>query len=358
MRRLLPALLLMIAAACSGGDSDDTTTTTLPPPSTIAAPAATNAPTTVAPTTTTTTSTTSTTTTTVPRADVWPLTGEDGYEEGAPILFVKIDNTSRGRPQEGLDKADLVFEIMVEGGVSRLLAAFQSEVPEVVGPVRSTRETDAKILYPFAPYFSNSGGQSFVREMVNDVSRDVSHARLGGLYFRARGRPSVYDLMLEAQFALERVNPLPRENAVFLDFGTPGTEGEPATQVAASMSNSQISNWSWDADQQRYLRSNNNTPHEAASGEQIAAANVLALEVEQFLLARTDSAGSRVPDYRLVGSGPATLFRDGLAYPGTWERDNLNSWFRFLDADGLPMQFAVGPTWIEMVPAGRSVNWA
>lgn len=360
MRRLLmiPLALLLLAGACGGGDGDATTTTATPATS---APTTTLTPATTVPPTTSTSSTTtsSTTTSTLPAGDVWPLTGEPGESEDVRIVFVKIDNTSRGRPQDGLEQADLVFEIVVEGGVSRLLAAFHSERPEVVGPVRSTRETDAKILYPFAPFFSNSGGQGFVREMVNEVSRDIGHPRLGNAaYFRAGGRPSVYDLMLRPQAALDRVGPLSRPNVVAFDYGAAPPGGEPASDVDVSMSSGQTANWSWSEDDGLYLRGNNGNAHLAASGERISAANVMALEVEQYLLQRTDSAGSRVPDYRLVGSGPMTLFRDGMAFSGTWERDGLRTWYRFLDADGTPFNLAVGNTWIEMVPAGRSVDYS
>ncbi|MFE5093172.1 DUF3048 domain-containing protein [Streptomyces sp. NPDC056638] len=65
----------------------------------------------------------------------------------AHVLAVEIDNAGPARPQTGLDKADIVYVEQVEAGLGRILAVHSSELPPVVGPVHSARETDLELLH-------------------------------------------------------------------------------------------------------------------------------------------------------------------------------------------------------------------
>ncbi len=87
----------------------------------------------------TTTSTIPRTTTTVDPGPPAPLTGLTGETSDQQVLIVKLSNARKGRPQAGINQADLVMEVLVEGGVGRWLAVFQTNYPETVGPVRSLR---------------------------------------------------------------------------------------------------------------------------------------------------------------------------------------------------------------------------
>jgi hypothetical protein len=98
--------------------------------------------------------------------DEAPLTGVLIDSERAaqlaeqPLLLVKVDNGPTARPQAGLEVADIVFEELVEGGVTRFVAAFHSELPERVGPVRSARFVDVDLGSGFGrPVFANSGAR-------------------------------------------------------------------------------------------------------------------------------------------------------------------------------------------------------
>ncbi|MFN3865793.1 MAG: DUF3048 domain-containing protein, partial [Demequina sp.] len=109
-----------------------------------------------------------------PRPDVvWPLTGVDATEADAalldrPALAIKIENSSEARPQSNIDTADVVFEEQVEYGISRLIAVFHSDVPETVGPIRSLRPMDPKIVGSFEGPLVFSGAQ---RRFINDAAQ-------------------------------------------------------------------------------------------------------------------------------------------------------------------------------------------
>src|SRR5262249_48310807 len=94
------------------------------------------------------------------RPTVAPLTGlpdPSGVAQTRPVLSVKVENTPQVRPQSGLDAADIVWDEVVEGGITRLLAMFQSQSTPVVGPIRSVRRTDPLIVWPVGGIFAFSG---------------------------------------------------------------------------------------------------------------------------------------------------------------------------------------------------------
>ena len=118
-----------------------------------------------------------------------PLLGTTGQVPPRAALGVKIDDTERGRPQSGLAQADVVFEEMVEGGLTRLLAVFQSRDPDTVGPVRSARSTDLFILAELGqPLFAWSGANPTFAAAVEAADLlDVGVGAAPDAYRRAAG---------------------------------------------------------------------------------------------------------------------------------------------------------------------------
>lgn len=340
---VLVLLVVVVIVAGSGDQLPDTTTTSLP--------------------TTTTSSTTSTsittTTTTVDVAEIWPLTGLS-VEEGTPtvpILAVKIDNTPDARPQEGLEMADVVFDIPVEGGISRLLGLYQSRLPPEIGPVRSVREVDPKLLAPFGAFLAYSGGNDAVVNSLREVAVDLGDPVLGTLaYRRVADRHAPYDLMLDPEAALATVEDANGTAGSWLPFGD-SSAGDFARTVEIKSSNLHEVVYGYSAVDGGYLRFHRSQPHLAASGDQIVAANVIVLVVKQLQTGRTDSSGAPVPDFDVLGSGPAVVFRDGVALEGRWERGRSADFFRFFDSSGNEINLAAGTTWVHLVPEDRTYEW-
>jgi hypothetical protein len=143
------AVVVMAVAGCSGGGRS----------STAAVPGSTTPERSTGPSTTA-----------VPA--VYPLTGlpvSNPATVGRPLLAVKIDNSPEARPQAGLDRADLVVEEVVEGGLVRFMAIFQSQDADRVGPVRSVRPVDGKLLTPTRGYFAYSGGNLAEKALIKQA---------------------------------------------------------------------------------------------------------------------------------------------------------------------------------------------
>src|SRR5690625_3645483 len=99
----------------------------------------------------------------------FPLTGIATNEDtNQRIVSVMINNHPVARPQSGLSQADIVFEILAEGGITRFLALYQSEQPEIVGPVRSAREYYFELATGYDALYVFHGAANFVYDMIRD----------------------------------------------------------------------------------------------------------------------------------------------------------------------------------------------
>ncbi len=345
-------LILLVTALVLSGGGDGSQ----------AGPSTTTTAATVAESTSTTTEPETTTTTTLPEVtgEIWPLTGVIDPEAvpTAPILVAKIDNSSSSRPQTGLREADMVVEVLVEGGVARFLAFYQSMVPIEIGPIRSTREVDPKLIAPFGVVFAYSGGVDANVEAIRRVAVDAGHPALGAAaYARDPDRPALYDLMLNPDAALELAGETSGDIWFRFDQTLPDGDYDQALTVNVSMSPMTNLTYRWSSTDEGFLRFHGDKAHLDDTGEQVVVNNVVVLEVEQFDSGRTDGAGNPVPDYRVTGTGDAYVFRDGIAIRGTWERGSEDGFFRILDEDSQPIPLTPGSVWIELMPTGRSLAW-
>jgi hypothetical protein len=343
--RAFAMLIALLAAGCGGAGA-------APDPITVV----TEARVPDSSTTTTLVATTTTvpaTTTTVDPGPPAPLTGLTGDVSEQQVLIVKLSNARKGRPQAGINEADLVMEVLVEGGVGRWLAAFQTTYPETVGPIRSLREVDPKLVAPFDARVLSSGGQWSIRQDLNRVAVDEGDGRIPG-YRRELGRDYLYSLMYDTANLpeLDWDGTVPR----LLDFDiSPPAGGEEAVDVEVRMST--LNRVVWAYDHGRYFRSQDGAESVDADDVQISAGSVVVVWVKTINTGRVDSAGSAVPDYEVTGTGAAVVFRDGRAFEGEWERETQDDFFAFHDVDGNPIPLPPGRTWIHITPLTGTVAW-
>ena len=282
-----------------------------------------------------------------------PLTGLEGGDASRRVVIAKISNSYKARPQAGIAEADFVMEVIVEGGVGRWIALYQTGYPAIVGPLRSVREVDPKLIEPFDARVLHSGGQPSVRAAIARVAVDEGNGRIAG-YYREAGRRPVYDLM----YNFDRLPDDGWTGVVepVLPFGAwVPSGGVAATGIDVAMSGPNTLAWEYQSG--RYLRHQSGLASVDAAGDPITADSVVVVFVEQISTGRFDSAGQPVPDYRVVGNGEGVVFRNGKAWPVTWERDSTGEFFRFIGSDGQEMTMTPGRTWIHLTPTTGSVDW-
>lgn len=283
----------------------------------------------------------------------WPLTGLEvtGDESAAqdhPVIVTKMDNTEASSPQVGLGAADMVVEELVEGGLTRLAAFYYSDIPDLVGPVRSMRASDIGIVSPVDATIATSGAAGVTIGRIKDAGIPFFAEGSAG-FSRDSSRIAPYNLFVDLQdVATEAALDEPTRPEDYLPWGSEDdfAQGQPATTIAVSFGGGHTTNWSYDG--KGYV--NENTY--AAAGDTFPADTVLVLRVQVGDAGYLDPAGNPVPETKFTGKGEAMVFHDGRLVRGTWEKKDLQSPLSLSTKAG-DLAVPAGHTWIELVPAAN-----
>ena len=299
--------------------------------------------------------TTSTTTTTIaiPTAPLTGLPDPGGASLARQSLGVKIENSPEARPQTGLDVADIVYEEVVDGGVTRFWAFFNSAIPETVGPVRSVRAMDPEIVNAFGGVIAYSGGTEPNVAAIRATGLVwVDENNAGDAFFREEKRSSPHNLYARPTALLERggtpVPPAPLFQFTDPELGQTFT-GEPIASFHMNYELGYDASYVWDATVAGWKRFQRTDEPFMAAGipeTQIAPANVIV----QF----TEYAG--FGEGNLYGSGEAWVFSYGQLIRGTWSRLYPGAPTSYSDGAGAPILLTPGRTWVELFPTGRTVD--
>lgn len=297
----------------------------------------------------------------------WPLTGVPSDEVAArPALAIKVENSSAARPQTGLEYADMVWEEVVEGGITRYVAVYHSQIPDVVMPIRSARPMDPAIVAPLRGILAYSGAQQQFITAINAAGIQSVIMDAGNAGFsRDRSRKAPHNVAGDLQAFLDQANadraaPPPAQFAYAAapGQGTATTSGTPATHVTVTMSRSQITVWDWNAERNVFERSDGSTPSVSTAGARHSASNVLIIGAQMRDTGTRDPAGTAVPETILVGSGEGVLMSGGQSVPITWSKASVGDLMVLTGADGAEVKLEQGNTWVQLVPVNASGSWA
>jgi Protein of unknown function (DUF3048) N-terminal domain/Protein of unknown function (DUF3048) C-terminal domain len=273
-------------------------------------------------------------------------------------ITVKIENTPASRPKYGVEQADVVYEEVVEAGITRLAAIFNSQAPERVGPVRSVRKTDQSLVWPIGGVFAYSGGAPYAIASINTAPVvQLDETRAGSLMFRDHSRYAPHNLYAHLdQMYAKCGKPVPppalftyRDTHSKL-FGVPtssvrvGFLGDPSFAVT----------WTWDAPSGTWKRSIFGSSENVATGAQLAPTNVVVMFVS-YVGGDPNHDGFGA-EAMLTGTGKALVFSSGREIVGTWSRPDKVKPAQLLDAAGRVIALNPGQTWVELPDAGYSVT--
>ncbi len=345
----------IIASACTSSLEASEPTATLAPITTITNPTT---------TTTTAPAPITATTTTIPVVEVSDAINglpADQRLIDRRVVAIKIDNHPNARPQSGLEVADVVYEILVEGGVTRFIALFHQSDLDYVGPNRSGRPTDAAVLKAIDPVFQISGAQPWVQNVLRAEGIRVVYDD-GVTTYRVPSRSAPQNLYTSTLAIRELADSKGWDDenpGNLFAFGEP-TEGiDTAEVVTIEFSDAPPAQWEFDGEQ--YLRSNGNTPHEwvTRDGERgrVAFETIVALKARRYIASDPSGEGSSVPAMDTVGKGEAFVFFGGEVVKGTWERGSDSDPFYLTTPDGAEIVMPPGRIWISIVPDTRPVTW-
>jgi len=291
-----------------------------------------------------------------------PLTGLQARGGAVPergVLAVKVENAPEARPQAGLEKADVIYEEPVEGGLTRFILLFQCADTDRVGPVRSARTTDPDVLLQYGtPPIAYSGSARKVRRAIAEADLvGLTESTAPGAFARDPSRSAPHNLYATTKRLYEAAETGEIPAPVF-SFSRRSPGGRKVGSIHLNFSWSSDVYWSWSKRDRAWLRFHGDDAHVLESGDQVSVANVVVQVVEVHAGEIIDAAGNPSPEVTLTGSGKAFVFRDAQVVVGRWERADLSDITTFTTKAGEEIKLAPGRTWVELFPSTLDVETA
>lgn len=290
-------------------------------------------------------------------------------------IVVMIENTPDARPQSGLINADIVFEVVDEGGITRFVAVFSSYDAALVGPVRSSRPYYAEIargldpvyvfwgtapqfykiieklgLNYFTPLGDQTGNSNIVANLaVNgiDSKRDPSRVAPHNAYTFT---PRIKELAEKLGYSSEG-----GQSPLLFKIDASELERGDISKITVDFSGPQyITEFYYDSESNTYVRSVAGSPSiDRESGKQITLNNIIVMVTD--IVNSGDKAGHMI--VRTTQEGNAYYFFDGKVLEGTWSRYSALKPFKFKDKDGSTVLFNRGKTWVAVVSGVDRLNY-
>lgn len=288
---------------------------------------------------------------------VSPLTGKSQEQPpDNPVFLVKIENTDAGKPQFGLNQADLVIEELVEGGITRIAALYYSKLPTKVGHVRSSRTTDIGLAKPVGATIVASGGAKKTLEDIKDSGLPYySYDNGSPGYSSDPDKSAPYHVLWD----LKKLNETAKRGAVpnrgYFVFGEGPTAADTTKKVTkASVTFSPATTTTWTLSGGKWTRDDEG----AASGQAYTADTLVVIFARVADAGYNDAAGNPVPETVVAGSGDAVIFSGGSAVEATWHKAKLDSTMSFKSKkSGKAVTLKPGNVWLEAAPRGGEVTY-
>src|ERR1039457_707862 len=306
----------------------------------------------------TSTPTTTTTTTTLPRYPTAPLTGRPdprGLPAQRPASTVKIENTPQALPQWGIEDADVVYEEIVNGGITRLAAIFNSLAPVKVGPVRSVRPTDTQVVWSIGGIFAFSGGAPYAVASIGTVPslKLVNETSAGTAMVRDPDLQAPHNLfaVAPALFALGGT-PTPPPPMFTYRSATQKATGRPITNFTVPFPSAYPVTWTWDTTTTSWDRTLFGKADVTGSGARESPKNVIVMFVNYV-----NGIGTFTSYADLQGTGKVDVFSGGREVAGTGARGSSTSdLLTYQSANGRAIALTPGQTWVELLNVGTSLT--
>jgi hypothetical protein len=293
-----------------------------------------------------------------PMPFTFPLTGIGTETQVTTRPYVvMVENMVAARPQSGLDKADLVYEILAEGDITRFVAVYQSETADKIGPVRSMRPYFAEIARGLQGAYFHAGGSQDAFNFVKRFNiREVDQIYGGSAYFwRAKDRKMPHNLytssaLLNKALVNKGWND-PWQGQGFTYSKDPATSGgETVNTIKINYINNYYVGYEWDAKNKQFIRTMLGSTHkDRETGKALVANNIIVSRATHRIV---DSYGRR--DVNVIGPGSGYLLQEGRIIPVTWK--SAYGHIRVYDG-AKELTLVPGKTWIHVIPTNVGVSW-
>lgn len=290
---------------------------------------------------------------------VSPLTGLPYVGDGKAVM-VQIENTAAARPQSGISKADLIYEVEVESRTTRLTTFFLSSYPKKVGPVRSARKQHMQIwkewdyLYVFFGGSYGAPGQD-PDELAAEykiTSPTLNGIRTTRSFTRSTDREAPHNAYTNLTFAVENAyDYTPKQRTLYFDENAM-IAGTAANKISLAYATSNQITYEYDREKGLYKRFINNQPViDKEDNSKLEVKNIIVQHAKHYPI-----VGTVLTNIDLIGSGQAEYFTEGIKRTGMWKRTDVFSLTIYYDENGKEISFKPGKTYIQIVRLDTAVT--
>jgi hypothetical protein len=286
------------------------------------------------------------------------------------VLAFKIDNNINARPQSGLQEADAVFELLVEGGMTRFLAFFHDKSSTYLGPVRSARPTDPTVIRPFGGTLVVSGATGGLIPTIRESGVPVLEETGAPAMFRISNRNAPHNLYADTELVRDVITdkgyyflqPGPEPLYSFGNDQTKWDEGAARITIKYSEFTTVI----WKLGESSYERF---IIDGYAPNKEAVAHNFITQDGNYTDILKTQTVvviqgplyndeNTTLPSILTVGVGPVTVFSDGKVIEGTWRRNDIREPFTFTDSEQNAIHVPPSTQWVHIVPTDGEITWS
>jgi hypothetical protein len=276
-----------------------------------------------------------------------------------PVTAVMIENSPDARPQSGLSEADVVFESVAEGGITRFLVLYQEDKPNLIGPVRSVRPQFASLVAPFDAGLAHVGGSDIpLKKLRSGKIKDLDQFFNADSYWRATDRYAPHNVYTSTA----RLDALNKSKGyktskftswqhlnVAIASKTPN-----ASSIHIPVSNGLFEvDYTWNKTKNFYVRSEGGAPHKDREKGAITPKAIVAMQVPHDRI--KDSNHYSYPDVNTHGK--AWLFQNGTVKQIKWSKKDDKSMISFTDSENKPVKFNPGKIWLTLIRPDTKPTW-
>ncbi len=290
-----------------------------------------------------------------------PLTGLPSSPEtlNRRPWAVVVENFVTVRPQAGLSSADIVFESPTEGGITRLVAIYQSQLPKTVGPIRSARSYFNDWIRPFSPFYSHSGGSNRALQQLKAGYGgivDINEFFHGIAYTRQPNLQAPHNLFTTPEKFFSYLD----KNKFNLISEVPKINFTNSLPLAPKISVITLPYVPQEYEVTYEYQTLTGTYQRIVNGTtQLDANNNQILMVKNVVVMFTDI--NPIPndpllrvELRTIGTGEVKIYTGGAVYVGLWKKNSPDSMIQFVDNAGNPLPLQPGNTWISVMDTSAS----
>ncbi|MBP3444794.1 MAG: DUF3048 domain-containing protein [Bacilli bacterium] len=300
----------------------------------------------------------STTTTTVKKLNI---VNEESKSRPYAIMINNVEGARK--LQSGLQDAYMVYELMVEGGITRYLALFLDQTTERIGSIRSARHYYLDYALENDAIYVHHGYSPQAREDWSKLGVDRIEVNESTTGWRDKSASKTYEFTLFTNIEKLgkgiRSKRTERNKDLLLNYSVDNIdisqmEGAiPANKVDIKYSSNTTTNYEYDTDNNIYLRSvNNKSQNDYVTGKQLTVKNIIVYKVKYSNI-QGDNKGRQTIDN--VGNGTGYYISNGYAVPITWKKDSRSSATIYKYNNGKEIQVNDGNTFIQIMPDNQTL---